>query len=88
MPHLLEPVTCQGLDVAVVRLLRRPVDVGLKSEVPVPIVGLRVHLLDEYGVGLIAVDGTDLRVAFSCMEEDNIPELFDTIFKGIKELEE
>ena len=49
---------------------------------------LRVHLLDDYGVGLIAVDDTDLRVAFSCMEEENIPELFDIILKGIRDLED
>ncbi len=47
---------------------------------------LRVHLLDKYGVGLIALGKTDLRVAFSCLEEDEIQELFDTVLKGIQDL--
>jgi aspartate/methionine/tyrosine aminotransferase len=48
---------------------------------------LRCHLLDKYQVGLISLGKTDLRVAFSCLEEDEVPLLFDTILKGIKELE-
>lgn len=47
---------------------------------------LRVHLLDKYGVGLIALGKTDLRVAFSCLEEEEIRELFDTVLKGIEDL--
>lgn len=48
---------------------------------------LRVHLLDRYGVGLIALGKHDLRVAFSCIDEDQVEELFDTILKGIQDLE-
>ncbi len=48
---------------------------------------LRVHLLDKYGVGLIALGKTDLRVAFSCVEREDMPELFDIVYKGIKDLE-
>jgi len=48
---------------------------------------LRLHLLDRYGVGVISLGKTDIRVAFSCVEEENIPELFDIIFQGIKDLE-
>ncbi len=48
---------------------------------------LRVHLLDRYGVGLIALGEDELRVAFSCIDEDQIQELFDTILKGIEDLE-
>jgi len=48
---------------------------------------LRVHLLDKYGVGLISLGKTDLRIAFSCIEENDIPELFETIFSGIGDLE-
>jgi len=48
---------------------------------------LRVHLLDEYGVGLIALGETDLRVAFSCLEEDDVQELFDIVLAGVKDLE-
>jgi aspartate/methionine/tyrosine aminotransferase len=48
---------------------------------------LRLHLLDRYGVGVISLGKTDIRVAFSCVEEGSIPELFDLIFQGIKDLE-
>jgi aspartate/methionine/tyrosine aminotransferase len=47
---------------------------------------VRVHLLNEYGIGTIALGETDLRVAFSCIEEENLEELFDTIFKAVNEL--
>jgi len=47
---------------------------------------LRLHLLDKYGVGLIAMGKHDLRVAFSCLEEGDIPELFDTVLKGVEDL--
>jgi aspartate/methionine/tyrosine aminotransferase len=48
---------------------------------------LRVHLLENYGVGLIALGKQDLRVAFSCIEKEDAQELFDTVFKGVSELE-
>ncbi|MBD0381543.1 aminotransferase class I/II-fold pyridoxal phosphate-dependent enzyme [Paenibacillus sedimenti] len=48
---------------------------------------LRVHLLDKYGVGTIALGETDLRVAFSCIEEDNIEELFNLIYQSVKDIE-
>jgi aspartate/methionine/tyrosine aminotransferase len=48
---------------------------------------LRLHLLDQYGVGVISLGKTDIRVAFSCVQEEDIPELFDIIFQGIKDLE-
>lgn len=48
---------------------------------------LRVHLLEKYGVGLIALGRYNLRAAFSSMEENDVPELFDTILKGVGELE-
>ena len=48
---------------------------------------LRVHLLNKYGVGLISIGATDLRVAFSCIEEENIQELFDTILRAVVDLE-
>jgi aspartate/methionine/tyrosine aminotransferase len=47
---------------------------------------LRVHLLDQYGVGLIALGERNLRVAFSCIDEDQVAELFDTVLKGINDL--
>jgi aspartate/methionine/tyrosine aminotransferase len=48
---------------------------------------LRVHLLDKYGVGLISMGKVDLRIAFSCLEVEQIPEMFEIIYKGIKDLE-
>jgi aspartate/methionine/tyrosine aminotransferase len=47
---------------------------------------LRRHLLDKYGVGVIALGGSDLRIAFSCVEEEDIQELFDTIYEGVRDL--
>jgi len=47
---------------------------------------LRLHLLRKYGVGVIALDKSDLRIAFSCVEEDCIQELFDMIYDGVKDL--
>jgi len=48
---------------------------------------LRLHLLNRYGVGIISLGKTDIRVAFSCVEEEDTPELFDIIFQGVKDLE-
>ena len=48
---------------------------------------LRVLLLETYGVGLISLSSTDLRVAFSCIEESEVEYLFDTIFQGVQDLE-
>ncbi|MBP1156698.1 MULTISPECIES: aminotransferase class I/II-fold pyridoxal phosphate-dependent enzyme [unclassified Paenibacillus] len=48
---------------------------------------LRVHLLEQYGIGTIALGQTDLRVAFSCIEEANIEELFETIYQGVLDIE-
>lgn len=49
---------------------------------------LRVHLLDQYGVGTIALGETDLRIAFSCLEDDEIPDLFNILYQAAKELEQ
>jgi aspartate/methionine/tyrosine aminotransferase len=47
---------------------------------------LRVHLLEKYGVGLISLGKADIRVAFSCLEKNDVHELFDTIYQGIEDL--
>ncbi len=47
---------------------------------------LRRHLLDAHGVGLISLGSHDLRVAFSCLEEDQIEPLFDTVLAAEGEL--
>jgi aspartate/methionine/tyrosine aminotransferase len=48
---------------------------------------LRVHLLNQYGVGTIALGDSDLRVAFSCIEESGLEELFKLIYQGVCDLE-
>jgi aspartate/methionine/tyrosine aminotransferase len=48
---------------------------------------LRVHLLDHYGIGLVALGERNLRVAFSCLEEDEIPLLFEQVWQAVKDLE-
>ena len=47
---------------------------------------LRLHLLDTYGVGLISLGTTDIRVAFSCLDLGDVEELFDTLYKGVQDL--
>ena len=47
---------------------------------------LRVHLLEKHGVGIISLGKADIRVAFSCIEKEDIQSFFDTVFQGIKEL--
>ena len=47
---------------------------------------LRIHLLDKHGVGLISLGKNDLRVAFSCIEKEDVIALFDTIYEAAAEL--
>lgn len=47
---------------------------------------LRLHLLDKYGVGLISLGEADIRIAFSCIEIEEVRELFDTIYQGVQDL--
>ena len=47
---------------------------------------LRQHLLNRFGVGVIAVDDTDIRVALSCIEVEEVQKLFDIIYQGVKDL--
>ncbi|WP_020585869.1 aminotransferase class I/II-fold pyridoxal phosphate-dependent enzyme [Desulfobacter curvatus] len=47
---------------------------------------LRLHLLDNYGTGLISIGEDNLRVAFSCLEEKDVKTLFDIILSGINDL--
>jgi aspartate/methionine/tyrosine aminotransferase len=48
---------------------------------------LRLHLLEQYGVGTIALGETDLRVAFSCIEEHQLEELFELIYQGVLDIQ-
>ncbi len=47
---------------------------------------LRVHLLEKYGVGLVSIGHRDIRVAFSCLEENEIEGLFDLVLAGVRDL--
>jgi aspartate/methionine/tyrosine aminotransferase len=47
---------------------------------------LRVHLLETQGVGVISIGATDIRVAFSCLELDEIEPVFEAIHEGIQAL--
>lgn len=49
---------------------------------------LRRHALDKHGVGAIALGRTDLRVAFSCLEENDIDTVFQLLYQSVKELEQ
>ena len=46
---------------------------------------VRLRLLDQYGIGVIAVGPTDLRIAFSCLEVDEVEPLFEALHKSIQE---
>jgi len=47
---------------------------------------LRLHLLDNYGTGLISIGEKNIRVAFSCLEVNDVETLFDIILSGINDL--
>jgi aspartate/methionine/tyrosine aminotransferase len=46
----------------------------------------RLRLLREYGIGVIATGKNDVRVAFSCTEEENIPEIFELMFRCARDM--
>lgn len=52
----------------------------------VPAEKLRLHLLEKYGIGVIAMGQNDIRVAFSCLELDQIEPLFESTAQAIAEL--
>ena len=47
---------------------------------------LRTHLINEYSIGIIALNDSDIRIAFSCIEKDDIPHVFESIAKAIDDL--
>ena len=47
---------------------------------------LREHLLDKHATGLITTSSTDLRIAFSCLELEQVAPLFETVHTAIQEL--
>jgi aspartate/methionine/tyrosine aminotransferase len=47
---------------------------------------VRLQLLDKHGIGVIATGPTDIRVAFSCLEVDEVEPLFEALHRAIAEL--
>ncbi len=47
---------------------------------------LRLHLLEKHQTGLIATSPTDIRIAFSCLEVEQVEPLFEVLHRGIQEL--
>jgi len=47
---------------------------------------VRVHLLDTYGIGVIATGPTDIRIAFSCLDVGNVESLFEDLYKAIQDI--
>ena len=48
---------------------------------------LRLHLIEHYSIGIIALNDTDIRVAFSCIEKDDLSHVFNSIAEAIKALQ-
>jgi aspartate/methionine/tyrosine aminotransferase len=48
----------------------------------------RVRLLNEYGVGVISTSESDIRIAFSCVDEADISDLFDVMLTCALEMKE
>ncbi|MBI5974783.1 aminotransferase class I/II-fold pyridoxal phosphate-dependent enzyme [Staphylococcus canis] len=48
---------------------------------------LRKHLIEKHSIGIIALNETDIRIAFSCIEKDDIAHVFHTIAKAIQTLQ-
>lgn len=46
---------------------------------------LRQHLLNNYSVGVISATETDIRIAFSGVEKEDIKDMFELIYKGCKD---
>jgi aspartate/methionine/tyrosine aminotransferase len=47
---------------------------------------VRLHLLDHYGIGVIATSPTDIRIAFSSLEVADIEPVFEDLHKAIQEM--
>jgi aspartate/methionine/tyrosine aminotransferase len=47
---------------------------------------LRLRLLSEHGIGVIALGASCLRVAFAALEEDQIPKIYEAIYEAAEAL--
>ena len=52
----------------------------------IKIIGKPMILINEYSIGIIALNDSDIRIAFSCIEKDDIPHVFESIAKAIDDL--
>ncbi|ARJ50199.1 aminotransferase class I/II-fold pyridoxal phosphate-dependent enzyme [Staphylococcus lutrae] len=48
---------------------------------------LRLHLIEHHSIGIIALNQTDIRIAFSCIEKEDLPHVFKTIATSIQSLQ-
>jgi aspartate/methionine/tyrosine aminotransferase len=48
----------------------------------------RVRLLNDYGVGVISTSPTDIRVAISCVDEDDLRDLFEVMLQCALEMKQ
>jgi aspartate/methionine/tyrosine aminotransferase len=46
---------------------------------------VRLRLLDEHGTGVIAIGSTDIRIAFSCLEVDQVEPLFEALHTAVQD---
>ena len=46
---------------------------------------VRLRLLDEHEIGVISVGSTDIRIAFSCLEVDQVEPLFEALHTAIQD---
>ena len=46
----------------------------------------RLHLLEKYGVGVIALGGHDIRIAFSCLDIEQTKKFFEIMLKAVNEI--
>ncbi|MDR2400989.1 MAG: aminotransferase class I/II-fold pyridoxal phosphate-dependent enzyme [Deferribacteraceae bacterium] len=47
---------------------------------------LRLYLLERYAIGVISASSTDIRIAFSSVEEEDLEDLFNTMYNAIGEV--
>ena len=48
---------------------------------------LRVHLIEKHSIGIVALNETDIRIAFSCIEKEDLPHVFKSIATAIETLQ-
>jgi hypothetical protein len=49
---------------------------------------VRLKMLDDHGTGVIATSPSDIRVAFSCLEIEQVEPLFEALHQTVQSLRE